>query len=164
MEFEKYIEILGLQPHPEGGWYREVYRSAEQFAPGDGDFPSGRNFCTSIYFLITAGNFSAFHRIKSDETWHFYAGDALEVVELDDLGNLKKTLIGNDIENGNLFQCTVPKGAWFASRVNAGGNYSLVGCTVAPGFDFRDFEMAKRQKMLVSNPNHHDIILSLTRD
>jgi len=163
IEFEKYVDELGLQPHPEGGWYREVYRSNETHPFGDGDFPSGRNICTAIYFMIAKGNFSAFHKIKSDETWHFYAGDPLEVVEIDTAGNLKKTLIGNDIAKGNVFQYTVPAGAWFASRVYSGGDFSLVGCTVAPGFDFRDFEMAEREKLIGDFPSHKTTIEELTR-
>ena len=163
MEFEKYIETLNLQPHPEGGWYKEVYRSIEKYPYGDGNFPSERNYCTAIYFLITTGKFSAFHRIKSDETWHFYAGDALEVIEIDAGGNLKKTVIGNNISIGNKLQYTVPAGIWFGSRVSSGGVFSLVGCTVSPGFDFRDFEMAERQKLLQDFPQHKNIINDLTR-
>ncbi len=163
MGFEEYVEALELLPHPEGGWYREVYRSVDRHPFGDGGFPSGRNYCTAIYFMISQGNFSAFHRIKSDETWHFYAGDALEVIEIDEVGNLKKTLVGNDITSGNVFQYTVPAGVWFASRVSEGGGFSLVGCTVAPGFDFRDFEMAKREKLSMDFPGLISIITELTR-
>ncbi|MDQ3051097.1 MAG: cupin domain-containing protein [Bacteroidota bacterium] len=163
MEAEKYIAMLELQPHPEGGWYREVYRSADQHQVVGIDFPSGRNFCTSIYFMITQGNFSAFHRIKSDETWHFYAGDPLEVIELDAAGNIKKILIGSDPGSGNFFQYTVPAGTWFASRVSNSGEFSLVGCTVAPGFDFRDFEIADRKLLLEEFPVHSEIIKQLTR-
>ncbi len=158
----EYVKILELQPHPEGGYYREVYRSSEKFV-GEGDFPDGRNFGTAIYFLIEEENFSAFHRIHSDETWHFYGGDPLEVIEINNAGELKKTIIGNDILSGQYFQYTVPAGVWFASRVFEKGNFSLVGCTVAPGFDFRDFEMAIQEKLVNRFPELSDIIKQLTR-
>lgn len=157
-----YINNLELLPHPEGGYYKETYRSSS-LIEGNGEFPCGRAFATAIYFLIEANNFSAFHKIKSDETWHFYGGSALEVIELDAVGKLTSTVVGSDILNGQLLQYTVTAGNWFASRVLNGAPFSLVGCTVAPGFDFRDFEMAKRQELLKSFPMHSDIILALTR-
>lgn len=157
-----YINNLELLPHPEGGYYKETYRSSS-LIEGNGEFPGGRAFATAIYFLIEANNFSAFHKIKSDETWHFYGGSALEVIELDVFGKLTSTVVGPDILNGQLLQYTVAAGNWFASRVLNGAPFSLVGCTVAPGFDFRDFEMAKRQELLNSFPQHSDIITALTR-
>ena len=161
--FQRLIELLQLESHPEGGWYKEVYRSEARHQT-DGDvFPSGRNFATAIYFLITAGNFSAFHRIKSDETWHFYSGDAIEVIEINKEGSLIKTILGSNIVEGHVFQYTVQGGNWFASRVYDKGNWSLTGCTVAPGFDFRDFEMAKRAQLLHDFPQHQKIITDLTR-
>ncbi len=159
----EYVKLLELNPHPEGGWYKEMYRSAGKHS-GDGEFPEGRDFATSIYFLIEKNNFSAFHKIKSDETWHFYAGDALEVIEIDPFGSIKKTIVGKDIQNGHLLQYTVPAGYWFASRVYDEGAFSLVGCTVAPGFDFRDFEMAAREHLVKRFPEHTNIINELTRD
>lgn len=158
----EYVKLLNLQPHPEGGYYSESYRCANTF-DGAGDFPAGRKWATAIYFLIEKGNFSAFHRIRSDETWHFYAGDPLEVIEIDGKGALKTTLVGSDINNGMQLQYTVPAGVWFASRVYKEGNFSLVGCTVAPGFDYADFELAERAKLIADYPHHKDIITSLTR-
>lgn len=159
---EHLINQLQLTPHPEGGWYRETFRSAGSFS-GSGEFPEGRNYFTSIYFLIASGNFSALHRIRSDESWHFYEGDPLEVVEITGDGELKQTVLGNDLAKGHVFQYTVPAGSWFGSRVLEGGNYSLVGCTVAPGFDFRDFEMGERDNLIQNFPNHKFIIRQLTR-
>lgn len=156
------ITHLQLTPHPEGGWYRETFRSAGTFE-GAGDYPEGRNYFTSIYFLITSGNFSALHRIRSDESWHFYEGDPLEVVEITPAGELKKTILGNDLSKGHVFQYTVTAGNWFGSRVLAGGTYSLVGCTVAPGFDFRDFEMGEREAMCSVFPVHRKLIEEMTR-
>jgi predicted cupin superfamily sugar epimerase len=159
------VKHLELVSHPEGGFYKETYRSlakAPQQALPKG-FQGDRNFATAIYFLIERDNFSALHKIKSDETWHFYAGHALEVIELDEHGNLTTTPIGNDIAAGETFQYTVKANTWFGSRVKAGGSFSLVGCTVSPGFDFADFEMANRMDLIEKFPQHAHIIAQMTR-
>jgi len=160
-----YIQHLQLQPHPEGGWYKETYRSGEKIlAEGlPNRFSAARNFSTAIYFLLDDGNFSAFHRIKSDELWHFYAGGALEVFVLEDSGSLSVITLGPDIANGEVFQAVVKAGVWFASRPKAGVEYSLVGCTVAPGFDFDDFELAERDVLMREHPAHTDLVCALTR-
>jgi uncharacterized protein len=157
MDAAHYIKQLALLPHPEGGYYKETYRSKEEIELKA--FGGKRNYSTAIYFLLEKGNFSAFHRIKSDELWHFYEGDPLEVIEIDAKGELKITELGKD-----KFQYGVPAGNWFGSRVKEGGNFSLVGCTVAPGFDFTDFEMAEREKLIKEFPNHSAIIKSMTRN
>ena len=165
MTVETLVKILDLLPHPEGGFYKETYRSplklSAQCLPSD--FSGERNIATGIYFLIEKGNFSALHKIKSDETWHFYFGDALDVIEIDETGNLKITAIGSDLLKGESFQYTVKANTWFGSRVRSGGNFSLVGCTVYPGFDFADFEMAKRSVLINQFPQHTSIITELTR-
>ena len=161
---QSYIQALQLQPHPEGGFFRESYRSEQTMqAPAPGGGSVQRNVCTAIYFLLEAGNFSAFHRIKSDEIWHFYAGQALEVLELLPDGELCCTRLGSDILRGEIPQYVVPADTWFASRVVDGGTFSLVGCTVAPGFDFADFQLARRQELLEIFPQHRQIITELTR-
>ncbi len=157
------IDRLQLQPHPEGGYYRETYRSAgsinNQFsAQGD------RSFSTAIYFLLTSSNFSAFHRIKSDEVWHYYTGSPLYVHVIDKAGRYHRHSVGINIEKGEVPQLVVKAGDWFGSSVVDENSYSLVGCTVAPGFDFRDFEMAKREKLLERYPEHAEIIRALTRE
>jgi predicted cupin superfamily sugar epimerase len=154
MNAQNYIKTLALLPHPEGGYYKETYRSEEKISLPQGE----RNYSTAIYFLLEEGNFSAFHKIKSDELWHFYAGDVLEVIEITKEGKLKITELGPDN-----FQYCVPAGNWFGSRVKEGGKFSLVGCTVAPGFDFKDFEMAERDALLKEFPEHASIIKELTR-
>lgn len=162
---EFYIQHLNLLPHPEGGYYREVYRS-EVCLPAlalPKGFTGMRQICTSIYFLIEKQNFSAFHRIKSDEIWHFYGGDALEVIELRNDGSLKKTTLGRNLQSGERLQYTVKGHTWFASRVKTTGEFSLVACTVAPGFDFADFEIADRKKLIQDFPQHKLEILALTR-
>ena len=157
-----WVERLELEPHPEGGYFKETYRStaSAEFT----DFSSKRNVSTGIYFLLTSGNFSAFHRIKSDEMWHFYAGDALSIYVIDKNGKANEINLGLDLEKGQVPQAVVPANCWFASKVQDDGEYALVGCTVAPGFDFEDFEMAKRVELMRSFPDHSALIELLTRE
>lgn len=159
---QTYIAALGLQAHPEGGFFRETYRSDQTMAVADGTIVR-RNVCTGIYFLLEQGNFSAFHRIKSDEMWHFYAGQALEVLELSSSGELRCTRLGPDVLQGEVPQHVVPADTWFAARVAAAGAFALVGCTVAPGFDFGDFCLAQREALSASFPQHSRLIAELTR-
>ncbi|MEP2773067.1 MAG: cupin domain-containing protein [Fulvivirga sp.] len=156
-----WIEKLNMEPHPEGGFFKETYRS-EELEKFDG-FIGSRNISTAIYFMITKGNFSAFHRIKSDEMWHFYDGSPIEIVVISSEGNLTAHQLGLDIDNGQLPQAMVPAGCWFASRIADEGDYALAGCTVAPGFDFQDFELADRVDLVKEFPQHEAIIRSLTR-
>lgn len=160
-----YIAALGLQAHPEGGFFRETYRSDQtmEVAGADAGTVVRRNVCTGIYFLLEQSNFSAFHRIKSDEMWHFYAGQALEVLELTTTGELRCTRLGPDILQGDVPQYVVPANTWFAARVAAAGAFALVGCTVAPGFDFADFCLAQREALSASFPRHSRLIAELTR-
>lgn len=159
------INHFQLQPHPEGGWYRQTYRSPERVPAAclPERFGGDRPFSTAIFFLLESGNFSAFHRIKSDECWHFYAGDALEIFILLPGGALKKIQLGNDIAGGQLFQYVVPAGCWFASRPATGSAFSLVGCTVSPGFDFADFEMADAETLSQEYPAYAGLIQTLCR-
>jgi predicted cupin superfamily sugar epimerase len=154
MDAKHYIKTLNLTAHPEGGYYKETYRSPIHIDTSNGK----RSASTAIYFLLEEGNFSAFHKIKSDELWHFYEGDALEVIEVTSKGELKITELSK-----NNFQYCVPAGHWFGSRVKNGGKFSLVGCTVSPGFDFADFEMAQKEKLIIEFPLYEKIIKELTR-
>lgn len=160
-----WIQQLQLTEHIEGGAFREVYRSPLQLAAAalPPSFGAPRNNSTSIYFLLKQEQFSAFHRIKSDELWHFYYGDPLVVYELEPTGALTEHLLGNDPEQGQQFQCTVKAGNWFASRTQLGGTYSLAGCTVSPGFDFADFELADREQLTKEYPAYATLIRELTR-
>ncbi|AFY62318.1 cupin domain-containing protein [Synechococcus sp. PCC 6312] len=162
---ETWITGLGLEPHPEGGYFRETYR-ATGIIPGQAlppNFAGGdRNYGTAIYFLLQSGQFSALHRIQADEVWHFYAGSGLTVVVISPEGERTDLHLGADIDQGQQFQAWVPAGAWFGAYVNEPESYSLVGCTVAPGFDFRDFEMGERNKLLAAFPHHQDLITCLT--
>lgn len=161
MDVQLLIEKLELRPHPEGGYYRETYRSKEQITLKG--FEGDRNYSTAIYFLLTSENFSAFHKIKQDEVWHFYSGSPLFVHVIDEQGTYMRHTVGIDLAKGEVPQLVVRAGDWFGSSVVDPGSYSLVGCTVAPGFDFRDFEMAKRQELLQKFPAHQEIISRLTR-
>lgn len=161
---DSWIKYLQLSQHVEGGWYNEVYRSALSFRKDQlpAAFDSNRNACTHIYFLLEKKGFSAFHRILSDELWHFYAGDPLIIYEIDEDGQLKAHLLGNDIEKGQSLFCVIKGANWFASRVADGGEYGLAGCTVAPGFDFADFELAERKSLSSVYPQHSELIAKLS--
>ena len=154
-----------MLPHPEGGWYRETYRSNEPILLADQPdrFPNNRSYATAIYFLLEQGQFSAFHKIKSDECWHFYAGDPLDVLMLDQSNGLTITRLGPNAEAGEVFQFVVPANTWFASRPAIGSSFSFVGCTVAPGFDFADFELADADSLTAAYPEHADTIHALCR-
>jgi predicted cupin superfamily sugar epimerase len=161
-----WINRLQLNKHPEGGWFRETYRSGFSFPKEQlpDSFHGDRNFSTAIYFLLERDGFSAFHRIASDELWHFYSGDALIIYELETDGSVKEHYLGNDAEKGEVFQAVVKAGNWFASRLREQATeYALAGCTVAPGFDFADFEMAERSELIKQYPQHAGLISSLTR-
>lgn len=153
-------------PHPEGGSYAETYRATESISKAalPDRFSGDRSFSTGIYFLLQSDNFSAFHRIQSDEMWHFYAGDPLEIFVIDPSdGDLEVIRLGSDPDQGESFQAVVPAGSWFGSRPASGSRYCLVGCTVAPGFDFTDFEMAERDSLLKDFQQHAGLITELTR-
>lgn len=159
MKNKKYwIDQLELEKHPEGGYFAESYRSKIK-AEFDG-FEGERNLSTGIYFLIDQGVFSAFHRIKSDEMWHFYTGNPLIVHMIDAKGNYSNQIIGANVEKGEKLQFVVPAEVWFASEVKNGGDYSLVGCTVSPGFNFADFELAEAN-LAQKFPQHRELLLRL---
>ena len=159
-----WINHLQLLKHPEGGYYKEVYRSDELINQNHlpQRFNGDRCFCTSIYFLLHKNDFSAFHRIKSDETWHFYQGTSLTLYMIDENGVLTSSLLGDNPENNERLQITIPQNAWFAAEVNDKSSYTLTGCTVAPGFDFADFELGKRNELLNLFPQHKEIITLLS--
>lgn len=161
---QQLITQYQLQPHPEGGYYLQTYCSKEKI-PADalpGRFAGDRYFSTAIYFLLEGKQFSAFHRIKSDELWHFYTGVGLHIYVVHPGGKGEILKLGNDLLNGYSFQHVAPAGCWFASKPVAENGFSFVGCTVAPGFDFADFEMAERGELLKEYPGHEEWINGLT--
>ncbi len=152
---KSYIDSLNLLQHPEGGYYKETYRSelvVKNVKNQD------RAISTAIYYLLSGEAFSAFHRIKSDEFWHFYDGSCeLEILVLDE-GGLTVLRLGLDMENGAKPQQVVPAGKWFAARLSKAGEFVLAGCTVAPGFDFADFELADKETLLKQFPAEAKVI------
>jgi predicted cupin superfamily sugar epimerase len=161
-----WIEKLGLEGHPEGGYYRQTYKAdlvlTKESLPRE--FAGARAASTAIYFLLEGQKFSAFHRLRSDEMWHFYLGATVSVHAIDKDGRYSEILLGRDPEAGEVLQAVVKAGCWFASRVQDGKGFALVGCTVAPGFDFEDFEMAKREESVRAYPQHREVIEKLTRE
>ncbi|WP_128547413.1 cupin domain-containing protein [Larkinella soli] len=159
-----WIEKYRMQPHPEGGFYVETYRSPEIIPQPalPARFSGDRRFGTGIYFLLENHHFSALHRIQSDEMWHFYAGGPLNVYVIDREGRLETIRLGSNPDRGEVFQAVVPAGCWFGSKPADESAYSLVGCTVAPGFDFADFELGKREELLKSYPQCSEVIGLLT--
>ena len=164
-EIKGLVETLELVPHPEGGYYRETYRSSDSIPSHllENQYQGDRNVCTCIYFLLTSDSFSAFHKIQQDEIWHFYKGAPIELHQISPTGLYTKNLIGNNMAAGHTPQLVVPGGNWFAAAISAPGSYALVGCTVAPGFDFQDFILADREALLLAFPEHIDIIKRYTR-
>jgi len=157
-----YIKKLLLKKHPEGGYYREVYRSGEKILPAHlpKRYKSSRNFSTSIYFLLEGNQFSAFHLLHSDELWHFYDGSNLKIYIINPEGELtiKKLGRSDDAE----FQIAIEKHCWFAAEVDDKKLFSLFGCTVSPGFEFEDFKLGKREFLLKKFPGHRELIQRLT--
>ena len=164
---DRLIETLELLPHPEGGFYRETYRAAETIAAGalPGRFGGDRCHSTAIYFLLRGGQFSALHRLPCDELWHFYLGAPLEIVEITAAGRLAVTRLGADVAAGQVPQAVIPAGRWFGGRLaeHRQDAFALAGCTVAPGFDFADLEVARRDELIAAHPQHEAIIRALTR-
>ena len=155
-EAQRLIAAFHLQPHPEGGWYRETYRSADRVTTSRG---TTRSATTSIYFLLTAETFSAFHRLTSDETWHFYRGDPVSIELIDPSGRHERRVLGE----GDLLQVTIPAGVHFAAHVDAPGGYALAGCDVAPGFEFADFHLTTRSMLIAAYPQFGPLIARYTR-
>src|ERR1700735_3134260 len=160
-----WITKLELKAHPEGGYYRQTYRAdlvlARQSLPPE--FRGARSVSTAIYFLLEDQDFSALHRLRSDEGWRFRFGGRLVLHVIDEERRYAEIVLESDPERGELPQAVVKAGSWFASRVRDGKSFALVGCTVAPGFDFEDFELAKREELAELYPRYRPLIEELTR-
>lgn len=157
---ERLIAALGLTPHPnEGGWFAETYRG------GKVETPSGpRSLATQIYYLLTPETVSALHRVASDEMFHFYLGDAVEQLRLFPGGGVETVTLGPDVLNGDAVQSLVPAGVWQGARLRAGGRFALMGCTVAPGFDYADYTHGSRDELIAGWPQAAEAIRALTGD
>jgi hypothetical protein len=166
MTAEKLKSLLNLVPLSiEGGYFAETYRSKEMISPDSlhGRYSSARSVGTAIYYLLEPGTFSEIHRVASDEIFHFYLGDPVEMLQLWPDGSGKQVLIGTDIESGMVPQVMVPHGVWQGARLVAGGEFALLGCTVSPGFEYADYESGSRQLLGAAYPEHRDMIWALTR-
>ena len=159
------IKKLDLKPHPEGGYFKETYRSSGEISNDSlkSGYSGNRNYSTCIYFLLRSDDFSAFHKINQDEIWHFYAGSPICLHIISEAGDHTKHIIGKDVCNEQLPQLVVPGNHWFAASVINRDDYSLVGCTVSPGFDFADFTLPNRAELLARFPQHQQIITALTK-
>ncbi|HEY1870480.1 MAG TPA: cupin domain-containing protein [Chitinophagaceae bacterium] len=157
---EEIIKKLELKPHPEGGFYKEIYKSRDFIEPNclDNKFNDKRRFSTSIYYLLQAGDFSAFHKIKSDEVWHYYAGGDIILHLLDQQKGYQTKILSNELTGNGSFQVIVPANVWFAAEPSKGSPFTLAGCTVSPGFDFNDFELAHKKQLLKQFPLHADLV------
>jgi predicted cupin superfamily sugar epimerase len=161
------ITLLNLQPHPkEGGFFRETYRASERFAAGQlpARYGGERSASTAIYYLLTPGTFSALHRLASDEIFHFYVGSPVRMLQLDPNGGSKEIVLGPDLLAGQQVQVLAPRGVWQGSVLEPGGDFALLGCTVAPGFDYADYEHGNRAALLTQFPAHVEWIRRLTTE
>jgi hypothetical protein len=158
-------EQFELIAHPEGGYYRQTYKSLEILGRDalDPRYAAARSTGTAIYYLLEPGTFSEMHRLKSDEIFHFYLGDPVEQLQLWPDGSSRIALIGSDLERGQVPQLVVPRNVWQGARLFAGGSFALLGCTVAPGFEFDDYESGSRQALIRQYPSQRELISALTR-
>lgn len=158
-----YISKLGLTPHPEGGFFKETFMSTEMTSDQElsVNFDGKRRLYTSIYFLLTSQNISHFHRLKSDELWYYHAGSPLSIHLIDENGAYKEIRLGLDLDNGEVPQALVPKNTIFGSSIRSEDSFSLVGCMVSPGFEFKDFELFTQKELLQKYPEHKEIIMKM---
>src|SRR5207247_2545856 len=154
---EELIALLALQPHPkEGGFFRETYRSAERYR-------DDRCAGTAIYYLLKPGTFSAMHRLVSDEIFHFYRGGPVRMLQLDTAGG-REIVLGPDVASGQQPQVVVPRGTWQGCLLEPGSAFALLGCTVAPGFEYADYEHGRREELVLQYPQHAELIRRLTTE
>ncbi|MCE5323022.1 cupin domain-containing protein [bacterium] len=167
MTFDEIVQKLGLEAHPmEGGYFRETYRSSliiPSHALPD-EYGHDKSVCTAIYFLIGPNHYSAMHRVKTDEIFHFYSGDPVEMLQLHTDGTHSIITIGSDIMTGESPQVVVPAGTWQGSRLKPGGKYALMGTTVAPAFDYDDYEHGSREALIAEYPECEEMIKKLTKE
>jgi uncharacterized protein len=166
MTSDEIKKLLNLEPHPcEGGWFVQTWRS-EEVIPQSAlpeRYPAARHAGTCIYYLLEPGTFSEMHRLASDEIFHFYYGDPIEMLQITPDGAAKRYVIGSDLASGQQVQLIVPKNTWQGSRLIAGGKVALIGCTVSPGFDYADYETGKRDELATAAGEHGELLKALTR-
>lgn len=162
---EQIRELLQMRPHPiEGGFFAETYRGVpvvpQSLLPG---YPGDRAISTAIYYLLTPDTFSAMHRVRGDEMFHFYLGDPVEMLQLKADGSGEAIVLGQDIALGMRLQHNVPGGVWQGSRLRAGGKYALLGTTMAPGFEYEDYETGTLRELSSQFPKYSAMVAALTR-
>jgi len=165
MTADQIIALLNLAPHPkEGGYFRETYRSSETVSEKTlpRQYKGIRSFATAIYYLLTPETFSAIHRLQSDEIFHFYLGDPVEMLQLWPDGTGRILVLGSDLLKKMQPQVVVPRGVWQGARLYKNGRFALLGATVSPGFEFADYESGKRHELVASYPRFQDVITALT--
>lgn len=165
MNAQDIIKLLNLQPHPEGGFFKETYRSNE-FIDSSAlpkRYVGNRVVSTCIYYLLTPDSYSAMHRVKSDELFHFYLGDTVEMLQLLPQGTSKVIKLGSNLLDGEHLQVPVPQNTWQGCRLVSGGQFALMGATVAPGFEYQDFELATQAELVGLYPDHSELLKQLTR-
>lgn len=155
-----FISNLGLTPHREGGYYKQSFHSTESISDQEVsiNFDGNRKLYTSIYFLLTSKDISHFHRLKSDELWYYHAGSPLTIHVIEENGEYKEIKLGLNLDKGEVPQALVPKNTIFGSSVMDPDTFSLVGCMVSPGFEYKDFELFTQEELLVKYPQHEDVI------
>ncbi len=162
---DEIIKKFNLKPLPEeGGFYTETYRSPERISKTvlPTRYNSDKSFGTAIYYLLTPDTCSALHRLPTDEIFHFYLGDPVIMLQLLPDGSSKKVTMGHDVEAGQQLQVIVPRGVWQGSFLKEGGNFALLGTTMAPGFDFSDYETGDRKDLIERYSEHKELIVKLT--
>jgi uncharacterized protein len=159
---EYWIDALKLQAHPEGGFFREIYRSSVVVEGTNLPVNEPRNLSTSIYYLLRSSDVSHFHRLRSDELWYYHYGSTIRIHQISSNGILSFVDLGAKPDNGEALQANIPAGTIFGAEVLDEKSYSLIGCVVSPGFDFKDFELMKRQNLLEAYPEYKEIILRFT--
>jgi uncharacterized protein len=156
---EYWIQHLDLKPHPEGGFFKEVYRSSIGVSKDDLPigYKSSRRLSTSIYYLLRSGDISKMHRLKSDELWFFHFGSPLKVILIDPEGKKHTKILGNNPEKAEYFHILIPAGNIFAAEVMEPDFYSVISCVVSPGFEYDDFEMFEKDDLIQAYPKHTDL-------
>ena len=155
---DDWSRTLGLAPHPEGGSFRETWRASDSASGLPERFGGPRSLGTAIFYLLRAGERSRLHRLRADEVWHFYDGGPLQLHVLDPDSGYRRLVLGRDARNGDTLQCVVPNGCWFGAEPADATEYSLVGCTCAPGFEYGDFELGARRELLARHPAQRELI------
>lgn len=158
---KSWIKKLNLDEHPEGGYFVNTYKSHKIIDLSE--YNGSRSLCTVIYYLLIGNQFSSFHIMKSDEIWHFYSGSSLTLHIIDSKGRLNDLVLGPNFNEGERFQVVVKSGCWFAASINDKKSYSLVGCTVSPGFEYKDWKIGIRRRLIEVYPQHKMIIEKYTR-